>query len=152
MGAKEYLQQGFRLNSRIAAIVREIEYLREVALFVSKINGMAGAASEKVQSRGEGDKIGEAVARIADLEAAAMLQVKFLLELQEKIKKQIAKVANEDLRLILYWRYVSFEKWEQIAVSMNYSYRYLLRRHNAALQAFWQKNKKVIEGHYQHVK
>ena len=47
----------------------------------------------------------------------------------------IAEVPDTTLRTLLTKRYLNFEKWEKIAVDLNYSWRQVMRLHGQALRA-----------------
>jgi len=58
-----------------------------------------------------------------------------LYDIKAEVHSVVAKVPDETLREILLLRYVSVMTWEQIAVTMDLSYRHVCRLHGDALEA-----------------
>lgn len=58
-----------------------------------------------------------------------------LYDIKAEVHSVVAKVPDETLREILLLRYVSVMTWEQIAVTMDLSYRHVCRLHGDALDA-----------------
>ena len=131
MTAKEYLKRIKKIDNLINAKIEEIDNLKEFAKNISAVN----SESEKVQS-GQGDKIGNAVAKIVDLEREITDEVDYLVDLKRKIKSEIDKIENADYVNILYKRYFEYKTWERIAVDMNYTMRWVQKLHGNALKEF----------------
>ena len=132
MTAKQYLQQSFRLNAKIDADLLEVERLRALATSVSSPD----LSQDRVQTGTVSDRIGNTVAKIIDLEREINAEIDRFVDLKREIRERIDKVASEDFRIILQKRYLNFQKWEQIAVDLNYTYRHVTRLHGEAIQAF----------------
>ena len=52
----------------------------------------------------------------------------------QDVEGAIAKLKDKRYKDILTRRYLSFQKWDQIALEMAYDYRYVFRLHGYALQ------------------
>jgi hypothetical protein len=132
MTAKQYLQQAYRLNGFINADRAELVRLRELSVSV----GGQDLTQDRVQTSITSDKTGNVVMKIMDLESKIKAEIARYVDLQAEIRGRVNAVQCEDLRLLLKKRYLNFEKWEQIAVDMNYAYRWVLALHKRALTAF----------------
>ena len=107
MTAKEYLKQAYLLDKQIQVDVKELEQLRE----------MRGT----IQGCSYGEKIGTNPNR--NLEAPFI--------------KTIEKIWDyEQRRLLLKYRYLKNESWEDISYDLNVSYRTVHRIHASALNNF----------------
>ena len=128
MTAKEYLQQYKLLDSRINAKCEQLERLRELSTKVSAEQG-GGAHS------GVSDRVGNIVAKICDAEAEINEMIDKLLDLRVEIERAIAAVPDETLRQLLELRYINCKTFEQIAVEMYYTYKWICALHGRALAA-----------------
>ena len=75
------------------------------------------------------------VARYADFAAQVDAQIDKLIDIKQEIAAVITEVPDTTLRTLLTKRYLNFEKWEKIAVDLNYSWRQVMRLHGQALRA-----------------
>jgi hypothetical protein len=141
MTAKQYLQQLFRLDVKIGDALSE---LKELEALKESIPGV-DFSKAKVQTSAQTDRTGELVAKIVDLEALVAAKIDAFLDPRNEIRERIDAIPDEDLRLILQKRHVHLQKWEQIALDMNYTYRHTLRLHGEALRVFNYKYKDVLK-------
>ena len=68
------------------------------------------------------------------LEKELNRQIDQLVDTKIEIGKLIEKVHNESYRLLLEKRYLCFLAWDQIAAEMHYSRRWVLNKHERALE------------------
>ena len=125
MTAKEYLSQYRWLNESINSKLEQAQRIRELASAVSSSCGGG--------SGGTSDKVGNAVAKLVDLENDINADIDKLVDLRREIEAAIASVEDEKLQTLLRLRYISCLTWEQIAVKMSYSYKQVCRLHGKAL-------------------
>ena len=109
MTAKEYLKQAYLLDKQIQVEVKELEQLRE----------MRGT----IQGCSYGEKIGTNPNRNLD--------APFI-----KTIEKIWEYENPEERLLLKYRYLKNESWEDISYELNVSYRTVHRIHASALSNF----------------
>lgn len=128
--AKEYLMQLRTLDNQLINKCEEVQKLEDM---LTSINAASGDA-DKVKSSISQDKFGDTVAKIVDLQNEIKEEVNTLVEKTDEIKNVINKVEDQDLRNLLYQRYILGHKWEKIAVNMHLSYRHTLRLHGLGLQ------------------
>ena len=136
MTAKEYLNQVRNLESKMKMLKEEIDTLREMVVSTGAVQ-----QEERVMSSGAQDKMAETICKINEKEDDwNNLMREFALARAEVIIS-IQKLNNTDYEQILYKRYCQSKKWEEIAMEMNYSYRWILKLHGRALEEFRKINK-----------
>lgn len=136
MNPKEYLSQVRKYDRLINNKLETIASLRSLVTSVT-----IELKSDVVQSSGTKDKMASAVERIIDLEREIDRDIDQLVNLKREVMSVIDKIGDPVLIDILYKRYFRYEKWEEIAIEMNYSYRQVTRLHGQALQDV----RKIIE-------
>lgn len=128
MKAKDYLLQVRRINKLIELKQSEINKLN-LYLGVKAVNYEA----ERVQSSNTTDRA-DLICKIVDFEIELKEYIKQLIDLKKEIMQTIDKLDEADLIKLLYLRYFDFKTWEEIAITMNYSYRWILKLHGISLQ------------------
>jgi len=131
MDTKQYLQQSFWLDQQIQADQLELQRLRELAESI-----MPAVLTGQRAIRGANDRLSKAVAEIVDLENEINDKVIMLVTLKRLIREQIDGIDDARYRLLLQKRYLNFDRFEQIAVDMNYSFRNIMYLHREALRYF----------------
>ena len=137
MTAKEWLQRGWEIDRRIGELKLEKEQMFALAtsttghILDDNIRGNGGNSSEAK------------MIKYTEYSQELDSQIDKLLEIKREILKAIKSVDDRNMQQLLTMRYITFKKFEQIAIEMNYSYRQVLRLHGEALL----KIKDVIECH-----
>ena len=121
MTTKDWLNRGWALDREITAL--ESAKRRAYDRCVSGVASVSGAP-------GGGGASDGGMSRYADFAA----QIGKLVGIKQEIAAVIAEVPDASLRALLVRRYMNFEKWEVIAVCLNYSRRQVTRRHGQALK------------------
>ena len=129
--AKEYLQNIRLLDSRINHSLAELADLEDMVLRITPV-----WRDDVISSSGSYDKLGDTVAKICDLKTQINKDIDTYVDLKREALNKLKKVEKTEYYDILHKRYVEFQSLEQIAVSMNYTYRWIRRLHGRALQAF----------------
>ncbi|MCM1096908.1 MAG: DUF1492 domain-containing protein [Ruminococcus flavefaciens] len=128
MKAKDYLGQAFRLDQRINSKIEQVRSLNDLAAkCTSTITGMPGNPN-----RGK-DSIGDIVAKIVDLQEEINRDIDALVDLKAEIYSVIRAIDNVECQTLLELRYLSFMRWEEIAVRLNYGMENVYRLHRKAL-------------------
>ena len=128
MNAKDYLGQAYRLDQRITSKLQQISSLRSLT---QKVNASFGG--EVVSHTRNVTSLEDAVIRLMEAEEELSQEIDRLINIKIDIGKLIEQVHNESYRLILEKRYLCFLPWDQIAEEMHYSRRWVLDRHERAL-------------------
>lgn len=137
MTPKEYLQQYREAVRRADAALHHRDELRAMAERITPNYGGIGGSSHTAC-----DALGETVAKLVDAEARVDAEIELLIATERAVGRVIDAV-REPYRTLLYERYINGKTWEQIAVCMNYNYRWVLRLHGRALATV----KQAIESH-----
>ena len=132
MTAKEFLQQYRDADREIKAKLDQAHRLRELAAKVTQT-----LTGDRVQT--PENRLEKIVAKIADLEAEVDEEIDRLVELKREVKQVIQKVPDAPQRVVLERRYINGQRWEQIAVELNYTYPNMCYIHGRALQAIEEK-------------
>ncbi len=135
--AKAYLQQ---IKLHDARIDRNIEELENLRAMTTKIT--ATWKDDVVSGTGNQDKLGDAVAKIIDLQHEIGRDIDSYIDMKRKVWDLLERIKNPDQLQVLYKRYFKYEHWEQIACEMNMTYRNVCYIHGRALQAV----SKLLEG------
>lgn len=130
---KKKLRSAFAIQKQIEAEYVELQNLRDNA------NRITPAYSLAPGSGGNGQRIENAMAKIVDAENIIQSEMEILMVALGEIRQLISLVDDPVLRLILHKRYLCYQKWEQIAADLNYSYRRVLQMHGRALSVILKK-------------
>lgn len=124
---KAYLRQAYKLDKRLQREQMKLEKLRSAIEYRSPSFEGAGG-------HGSGDKIGSAVTSIIERgqrvdELTALYTMRY-----KEIDDAIHTMDDDILVEVLERRYLLYQKWEEIADSMNYTVRHITRLHGQALK------------------
>ena len=129
MNAKEFLGQAYRLDQRINSKLQQIDSLRSLTQKVTQsYDGEVVSRTRNVSS------LEDVIIRLMEAEDELNKQIDILVDTKIEIGKLIDLVHNETYRLILEKRYLCFMHWDQIAADMHYSRRWVLNKHERALE------------------
>ena len=135
MTKKEFLNQYLNAEKEIGIKLDQIARLRELSTKITQT-----LTPDKVKSNSE-NRLESSVSKIVDIEREIGASIDQLERTRLQVESVINSVPNVNQRNVLRLRYISGMKWEQIAVKLNYDYRWELRLHGKAL------NKIAIESH-----
>lgn len=128
--SKKYLQQIRLYDSHINTKLEDLHHLKEM---VTKIT--PSLKDDVVSGGGSQDKLGEAVAKIVDLEAEIDRDIDRYVAAKQEINATLDKLTDPDQLQVLHMRYVQYKAWEQIACDMHMTYRNVCYIHGKGLQA-----------------
>lgn len=128
--AKAYLR---KIELFDANINNRISDLQELKSLVTKIT--ATISTVCVSGSGNQDRLGDAVAKIVDMQDEINLKIDKYIALKKEISELLEQIQDSDQVKVLHKRYFEYKAWEQIACEMNYSYRNVCYIHGKALQA-----------------
>ena len=129
MTAKEFLGQAYRLDQRINSKLQQIDSLRGLTQKVTQ-----SYDNEVVSRTRNVSSLEDAIIRLMEAEEELNRQIDQLVDTKIEIGKLIEKVHNESYRLLLEKRYLCFLQWDQIAAEMHYSRRWVLNKHDRAVE------------------
>lgn len=129
MTAKQYLSQIEILDRRIQNKLSEEYQLRSLATNVSVSNN-----SERVQTSGSGDRIGNIVAKIVDVQSETEKLVDEYLKQRSDIIQTIEDIEALNCYELLFKKYVEYKTLNDISEEMGYSLQHIKRLHGQALE------------------
>lgn len=134
VSAKEYLKRAYLLDKQINVEIQELEQLRNMR---GTIQGCS--YGEKVGSnpnRNTEAHFIKTIEKIWEYEQKIDAKIDKLVDLRSEINAAIEKMENPEERLLLKYRYLKNESWEDISYELNVSYRTVHRIHASALNNF----------------
>lgn len=138
--AKDYFSQIRKTDRLIQRLTDTVNTLRS-----SLTSQSYELKPDKVQTSGAKDTLGETIVKIMSLEEDINARIDELVDMKKDAFNRIGNVSDKDQQNILIARYVNGEKWERIAVDLNFSIAQVYRIHGAALLDFVEKNPDVLK-------
>ena len=126
---KKILKSAWFCKLQVERETEEIAQLRALATQVTPAYSLAPGSGSGNNQKLEGNAI-----RIVEAERKRQQTVAELLNHLEEIHKLVDKLDDDQLRILLKLRYVNHKKWEEIALMMDYDWRYVHKLHAKALQ------------------
>lgn len=127
---KKYLQQIRLYDSHINTKLEDLHQLKKM---VTKITPTL--KDDVVSGGGNQDKLGDAIAKIVDLEAEIDRDIDRYVAAKQEISATLDKLTDPDQLQVLHMRYVQYKTWEQIACDMHMTYRNVCYIHGKGLHA-----------------
>ena len=128
--AKAYLRRIELLDAHINNKLNDLATLRTM---VTKIT--ATITPVAVSGSGNQDKLGDAIAKIVDLQDEINQKIDKFVDSKREVSAVLEKLQEPDHVKVLHKRYIEYKQWEQIACEMKYTYRNVCYIHGKALQA-----------------
>ena len=126
--AKKYLSQAFGLNQRIESKLGQIEELHDLATKAT----VTYSDMPKNPNRGH-SRMEDCICKIIDLGSEINQDMIQLVELKKDIIGRIKAVESTELQTVLELRYLSYMRWEEIAIELGYGIDNVFRLHRNAL-------------------
>lgn len=127
--AKEYLQQVKMCDVHINNRLEELAKLKALATKIT-----SNWSSEPGGGSGNQDKLGDAVAKIIDLQQEINEAVDAFVDKKNEVREVLERIKNPDQLDLLYKVYFQYQTLEQAACDMGYTYRNVCYIHGKALQ------------------
>lgn len=138
--AKDYFAQIRKTDRLIQRLTDTVNTLRS-----SLTSQSYKLKPDKVQTSGPKDTLGGTIVKIMSLEDDINTQIDELVQQKADAMRRIQNVPDQDQQNILIARYVNREKWEKIAVELNFSIAQIYRIHRAALLDFIKENPDILK-------
>lgn len=124
------LNRGYRAKERIADRRGRIESWRQIAKSITANPEHSGGSGG-----GPSNKVEKCVLGIMELKEEILDEIEEIKSLESENGKIIAAfVQDPNYKRILELRYLSYKRWEEIAVSMGYTFRWTQMLHARALR------------------
>lgn len=127
--AKAYLRKIELLDAHITNKLNDLATLRTM---VTKIT--ATITPVAVSGSGNQDKLGDAVAKIVDLQDEINRKIDKFIDSKREVSAVLEKLQEPDHVKVLHKRYIEYKPFEQIACEMCCTYRNVCYIHGKALQ------------------
>lgn len=134
---KQRLKNAWVWQKQLEADLQMLQDLRDLAEQITPVYSLAPGGG------GSNDKLAGTVAKMADVEMSIKNDINQLTEALVATRTLIKMLDDEKLRLILFKRYLNYQRWEVIAADLGYSWRGIHKLHSKALQEL----KECIEVH-----
>ena len=128
--AKAYLTQVELYDTHINNKLEELQRLKE---FTRQIT--ATWKKDVVATSGKQDKLGDAIAKIVDLEVELNEAIDAYIDKRREVVRLIEKLNEPDQVAVLHKRYCGYKSWTDIAKEMHMSERNVQYIHGRALQS-----------------
>lgn len=132
-----YLNQYRIMHIEIDQITKELQRWQDLATRISP-------SYSDMPHGGGSDKVQTAAVEVAELTDKLNQKLHQAIMVQENIKKLLESLDDIKLRQLMSYRYINGMRWEEIAVRMDFNYRWVLRLHRKALN---QISEQGIESH-----
>lgn len=124
-----YLSRYRRMSARIDCLLDEKRRWWELALKITPSLSQAPGGGEN------GSRVERPMDKVMEIEAQITREIDQLHTIRQEIKGTLSQLEDENLKLLMEYRYIDGLTWEQVAVEMNYSYMQICRLHGKALNA-----------------
>ena len=130
MEAKEFLSRAWNIETQVQSRLEQIERLRSLACRVTAgFGGEGGSRSRNVTA------MQDTIVRITEAEEKLNRKINELVAAKLGVMEVIDQVQDRTLQLLLEKRYVLFHTWEEVATGLGYTKRWMLKKHEDALDA-----------------
>ena len=123
-----YLSRYRRMSKRIDRLLEEQSRWREMALKITPVLSQTPGGGES------GSPIERPMDKVLEIDAEINREIDELQTVRQGIRAALNQLEDENLKLLMEYRYIDGLTWEQIAVKMNYSYMQICRLHGKALR------------------
>ena len=125
---KEYLSRNYRIEMRIKAKRDRIEHLHNIC------NSTTQEIKPVVVYTGPSKKLENCICEAIDLETEIRQEIVVLEQIQRETAEAIRLLmTKENHKVLLELRYLTGKRWEEIAVDMDFTYRWTMTLHQQAL-------------------
>lgn len=120
MKAINYLKQIKMLDSQINNYIDELATLEALATKTTAVMG-----GERVQASGSQQKMADCAVKIVDMKDKLTKEIDSFISYKDKARELICDACDADCCRLLHLRYFMYKTWEEIAVTMNYTYQWV---------------------------
>lgn len=123
-----YLSRYRRINARINRLLEEQGRWREIAMRTTP------SMSQAPGGGGSGSPIERPMDKVLEIDAEINREIDELQTVRQEIRAALNQLEDENLELLMEYRYIDGLTWERIAEKMDYSRQWVFRLHGKALQ------------------
>lgn len=137
---RTYLGQYRQLDAKITRLLEEQRLWREKAMRMTPVLTPAPGG------KGGGGPIEGPMEKVITIEGDINAAIDALIDLRREIQGAIEKVPDENLQLLLTYRYIDGLSFEKIAEKLHYGYQWVYKLHRKALDALTLQEAMESEG------
>lgn len=120
MKAINYLKQIKFMDSNIDIHEQELESLTALATKTTSVMG-----GERVQASGSQQKMADCVVKIVSLQDQITKEIDRFIDYKQDAIRMIQIACDADCIKLIHKRYFQYKTWEQIAVEMDFTYKWV---------------------------
>lgn len=124
----KYLSRYIALNRRIDRLLEEKAKWWSLCLKTTTNLSQTPGGGES------GSPVERPMDKVLEIETEINREIDELQTVRQEIRAALNQLEDENLKLLMEYRYIDGLTWEQIAVKMNYSYMQICRLHGKALR------------------
>lgn len=137
---RTYLGQYRQLDAKITRLLEEQRAWREKAMRMTPV------LTPVPGGKGGGGPIERPIEKVIAMEGDINAAIDALIDLRREIQGAIDKVPDENLQLLLTYRYIDGLSFEKIAEKLHYGYQWVYKLHRKALDALTLQQAMESEG------
>lgn len=123
----KYLSRYIALNRRVDRLLEEKAKWWSLCLKVTPSLSPAPGGGES------GSPVERPMDKVLEIDEEINREIDELQTVRQEIRAALNQLEDENLKLLMEYRYIDGLTWEQIAVKMNYCWRQVCRKHGQAL-------------------
>lgn len=131
MTAREILRQSLKIKCKLDCRLEQVQDLKDLANRITPVFSGTPTVSNKCLS-----KLESAIVNLQEQSEILGEDVVKYLKIRAEIADTIKAVVDDNERLILEYRYLTFRTWRKIAEAMNVSLPRVYQLHEQALNSF----------------
>ena len=120
--------------------IMAVKYEKEIALELEELEGQYILPSRAIDGMPHGSGGDNDLSSFAAAYDKLYFEIKAALEKRIEIRREvraaIENMENETEKILMLYRYIDGKTWEQIAVNMGYTWRWVMQIHGRALSHF----------------
>ena len=124
-----YLSRYRRMSKRIDRLLEEQSRWRERALKITPTLSQAPGGGES------GSPIEQPMDKVLEIDEEIKREIDELQTVRQEIRAALNQLEDENLKLLMEYRYIDGLTWEQIAVKMHYGFQWVCKLHGKALSS-----------------
>ncbi|MDD6597138.1 hypothetical protein [Anaerovibrio sp.] len=128
MDAKEYLEQAHSMDLQIKSKIAQLKSIQSLSQKVTQV------LTDMPKAQTLSSSLEDAVCKSVDIEREIKEAVSCLGVIRHDIEDKVALVKPTEVRSVLELRYLAFMDWDEVAASMNYTRRWVLKLHSRGLE------------------
>lgn len=145
MTARDFLRQSLKVKCNLDCKLERVQELKDLANRITPVFNGTPTVSNSCLS-----KLESAIVNLQEQSEILGEEVVKYLKIRSEIADTIKAVVDDNERLILEYRYLTFKEWKKIAAAMNVSLRQIYKIHEKALDSYEKIFTERIKMHEMH--